>query len=127
MDSILTAFPELIPYGILLGLAVIFVLGMRLFREREHTGDLPQDRWRRWARRTVGIQVIFALLYPAFISDGFSIEGVPVSLVPIAWGFYTLFCYRTSGEHWVGFVAGALSVFWIYIAWDSNIKLAFVR
>jgi hypothetical protein len=127
MDSIVSAFPDLIPYGILLALAVILVSGLMLFREREQTGALAKDRWRCWARRTVVIQVVFFLLYPAFITDGFTALAVPVCLVPIAWGFYTYFSYRTRGEHWVSFVGAALSVFWIYFAWDSNIRFLFVR
>lgn len=113
----------LVTYGILVALAA----GLALFRERE-LSESSKDRWRSWARRSVVIQVVFFFLYPAFIGmdGGFFVSAAVVSLVPIVWGFYTYFCYRTRSEHYVGLVGGALSIFWIYFAWDSNFMFLFV-
>ena len=127
MQNVFANWQESLSLGILLVLIAILVVGLRMFRERGPTGTSPKDRWRCWARRTVAIQVIFFLFYPAFISDGFIVAAVPVCLVPIGWGFYTDFCYHTKGEHYVGLVGGVLSIYWIYFAWDSNIAFLFMR
>jgi hypothetical protein len=89
--------------------------------------SLMVDRWKPWARATAIVQVAFFFVYPAFITDGFVFYAVPVGLVPVVWGFYTYFFYRTRREHLVGWVNGALSIFWLFIAWDSNIKFLFEK
>ena len=117
----------LIPVGFLLVLVALLIGSLVFFRERENKVSVAPGRWRRWVRRTAVIQVVCFLVYPMFICGcHFHAEAVPAGLVPVIWGFYTYFCYRTRSEHWVGLVGGALSVFWIYFIWDSNIKFAFI-
>ena len=128
MSDFFTAWPELIPFGILFVLAAILVSALMIFRERPSAEGVALSRWRGWARRTAVIQVVCLLVYPMFICGcHFHAEAIPAGLVPVAWGFYTYFCYRTRGEHLVGLIGGALSIFWLYFTWDSNIKFAFTR
>jgi len=128
MQDFTTTWPELIPFIFLFVLAGILVAAFVIFRERPSAEVVTLDRWRRWARRTAVIQVACFLVYPMFICGcHFHAEAIPAGLVPVVWGFYTYFCYRTRGEHWVGLVGGALSVFWLYFTWDSNISFAFTR
>lgn len=84
------------------------------------------DRWVRWVKITTAVQVVFLFFYPGFICGcHFHAIAVPLGIVPVGWGFYPFFCYRTRREHVVGYVNGALSIFWLYFTWDSNIQFAF--
>src|SRR5262245_31433521 len=86
------------------------------------------ERWRRWLWTTAGVQFGSFFLYPMFICGcHFHSEAIRPSAVPILWGFYPYFFYRTKREHWIGYVNGALSVFWLFLAWESNIQFAFTR
>jgi hypothetical protein len=88
----------------------------------------PSDRSDGWIRVTLVVQLLSFFLYPAFICGcHFFVEAIPVSAIPIIWGFYPYFFYRTKREHLVGYANGALSVFWMYLAWDSNLQFAFAR
>lgn len=83
-------------------------------------------RWAHWVRITVAVQVLSFLIYSLFICGcHFNAFVVPVGVVPVVWGFYTYFCYRTWCERIVGFINGALSISWLYFTWDMNIQFAF--
>jgi hypothetical protein len=86
------------------------------------------DRGACWLRFSVLFQVVFFMLHSAALCGcHFNPFAAALSIVPIGWGFYPFFCYRTRYERVVGYIAGALSIFWLYFAWDSNIQFAFQR
>lgn len=86
----------------------------------------PTDRADRWILVTVVVEFLSFHLHSMLICGcHFHAIAIPVSVVPVAWDFYPLFCYRTRRERVVGFITAALSLLWLFIAWQTNIKFAF--
>jgi len=84
------------------------------------------DRGRRWFGITLGVQLGTFLFYPALICGcHFHLIAVPVGLIPVAWGGFTLVTYQAVGERILGYVNTALAIGWLYLAWESNIQFAF--
>lgn len=87
---------------------------------------MPSDRSKRWIEVTVVVQLLSFLLYPMFICGcHFHSDAIPASVAPIAWGFYPIAFFRTKKERIAGYFTTALSLFWIFFAWESNIQFAF--
>lgn len=86
----------------------------------------PGDRSGRWIQLTIIIQILSFFLYPAFICGcHYHAEAIPAGAVPIVWGFYAFLCYRTKRERWIGYINGALSIFWLFFSWESNLQFLF--
>jgi hypothetical protein len=128
MSDFFAALPKLIPFAFLVVLAAIAVSELVILRDKPAAAGAVLDRWKRWALQTTAIQPVCFFVYLMLICGcHFHAEAIPAGLVPVIWGFYTLFCYRTRGEHFVGIAGGALAFYWLYLTWDSNIKFAFIR
>src|SRR5436190_12729245 len=85
-----------------------------------------RDRWLRWLCITLAVQSVTFFFYPALISGAqFHGAAVPVSLVPVAWGAFTLVRYRTTGERILGYINAALAIGWLCFAWGSNLQFLF--
>lgn len=84
------------------------------------------DRWRRRLAITLGVQLVTFLFYPALICGcHFHLIAVPIGLIPVAWGGFTLVTYQAMGERILGYINTALAIGWLYLAWDSNIQFVF--
>ena len=76
----------------------------------------------------VVVQFLWILFYSMFICGcHFHAEAVAVGLVPVVWGFFPLVAYRTKRERLIAYATTALSIFWLFLTWDSNIRFAFHR
>ena len=87
--------------------------------------DVPAiDRWPRWRPISLAVHLGTFLLYPALICGcpHFHLIAVPVGLVPVAWGGFTLVTYHTTGERILGYINAAMAFGWLYMAWDSNLQ-----
>jgi hypothetical protein len=83
------------------------------------------DRWRRWFNISLGVHLSTILCYPALIRGCHChMIAVPVGLVPVVWGGYTLVTHQAVGERVLGYINGALAFGWLYLAWDSNLQCA---
>ncbi len=83
-------------------------------------------RWQRWLAISLGVHLGSFLLYPALICGcHFHPIAVPVSLVPVVWGGFTLAACHATGERILGYINAALASAWLYFAWDSNLQFAF--
>lgn len=78
--------------------------------------------WDRWILNSVLVQLTF-LLYPAFICGcHFHPIAVPVGLIPVLWGSYTLVTYRDIRECILAYINTLLAIGWLYISWETNIQ-----
>lgn len=89
--------------------------------------DVPAiDRWQRWLGISLGVHLGSLFFYPALICGcHFHLIAVPVGLVPVAWGGFTLVTYHATGERILGYINAALAFGWLYLAWDSNLQFVF--
>ena len=92
---------------------------------RSASPDVPAiDRWRCWSGITLAVQLGTWIVYPAllFRCSQFHPIAVPVGLLPVAWGGFTLVTYRTMAERILGYINAAIAIGWLYVAWDSNLQ-----
>ena len=89
--------------------------------------DVPAiDRWRWWLGISFGVCLGSLLFYSALICGcHFHLIAVPVGLVPVVWGGFTLVTYHTFGERILGYLNTVLAFGWLYLTWHSNLKFAF--
>lgn len=102
--------------------------------ENEHSETQPaqpnvrppqEDRWVSFLLLTLLIDFVCYFVHAATICGcHFHPEAVPFSIIPIAWGFYPFFFWRTGRERAVGYLAIALSALMFYWAFQDNLLFA---
>ena len=62
---------------------------------------------------TLIINLVSAVMFPNLVTDAFTAEIFVVSVVPVLWGFFLLFRYRSRGERFVAWFAVLGAFFWL--------------
>jgi hypothetical protein len=84
------------------------------------------DRWRKWFGVSMGIHFGTFIFYPMLICGcHFHLIALVVSSGPMVWGGYTLLNYQAAGERITAYLNTALTLGWLYLAWESNLRFAF--
>jgi hypothetical protein len=82
-----------------------------------------RDNAADWLVFTIFVWFIAILTYPLFICGCcFHWVAMPIGFLPIVWAVYTFFMYYSWYERMVCYLNIALSFFWFYVLWDSNLK-----
>jgi len=104
---------------------------VRFFGRKRGNGTedkLTEDRSALFLGLTVFIYIGSLFVYPMFICGcHFHLSACIVGLPAISWGWLLFFFYRTRGERIVTYLAMALSLFSLYVEWQSNLQFEFLK
>jgi hypothetical protein len=123
---------QIIPWtvGIFSGAAILNWI-VRFFGRRTEIGseaEPTEDRSALFLGLTLFIYIGSLFVYPMFICGcHFHLSAAIVGVPAICWGWLLFFFYRTRRERIVTYIAMALSLFSLYLAWQSNLQFEFLR
>jgi hypothetical protein len=92
------------------------------------SGDSPvkTDRWQAWLGVTLGVHIATLLIYPAAICGcHFHALAAIVGAFPILWTGFVLLAARSLREWIIAIVNLGISVGWIAVEWNSNLRFLF--
>ncbi len=71
------------------------------------------DRWLFFLIITIALFLASAILFPTFVTDGFSWQALLSSVGPVIWGFSLFFLYRTKNERRVCWFSAVPALLWL--------------
>lgn len=86
------------------------------------------DRCTRWVAITIALHLAAFAALPNYVCNcHFHLKALIIAIPPMFWGFYVFTRYRTWDERILAWVTVMLSAFWLFLAWESNVKFLFVE
>ena len=80
-----------------------------------------------WLLLTIPLYLGAFASFPNYICGcHFHAAALAPSIPPALWGFYVFARYRTWGERVLAWFCVLLSLFWLFLAWEANVKFFFV-
>jgi hypothetical protein len=88
-----------------------------------HTTTQRGDRWLLFLIVTIALNLGSALLFPILVTDAFTPKLFIVSVIPVIWGFSTIFFYRSTREKYVAGLATLGAIYWLLPSIGMPIQL----
>ena len=70
-------------------------------------------RWLFFLIITIALFLASAILFPTFVTDGFSWQALLSSIGPVIWGFSLFFLYHTKNERRVCWFSAVPALLWL--------------